>query len=56
MTEQHPLPKGTVKCPSHKKVQLHFEQVHGMRVIRDDLLHARCPECGVYYTVKPNGN
>lgn len=55
-TEQYPLKRGTVNCPAHKKVPLHFEQIHGMRIIRDGHLHARCPECQVYYLVVPNGS
>lgn len=54
-TEQYPLKKGTLKCPSDKAV-LHFEQIHGMRIIRDGHLQARCPECKVYYRVVPNGS
>lgn len=55
-TEQKPLKRGTVNCPQHKKVQLHFEQIHGMRIIRDGHLQARCPECHVHYLVMPSGS
>lgn len=48
------LKRGTVHCPKHKKVRLHFEQVHGMRMIRDGVLHAHCPECKDDYKIIPD--
>jgi hypothetical protein len=53
MSELKHLARGTSVCPVHKTVQLHFEQIHGMRVIREGRLHAYCPECKTDYTVQP---
>lgn len=49
------LKKGTLKCPADKAL-LQFEQIHGMRMIKNGVLSARCPVCDTYYDVKPNGN
>lgn len=49
------LKRGTLKCPEDNTV-LHFEQIHGMRVIKDGVLSAHCPQCKKYYSVKPNGS
>lgn len=54
MSEQKTLKRGALYCPKHETVRLHFEQVHGMRVIRDGVLHAHCPECKSDYKVQPN--
>lgn len=53
MSEIKHLKRGTGFCPDHQMVRLHFEQVHGMRVIRNGVLHALCPKCKTNYTVEP---
>jgi len=37
-------PQGTVRCPECK-TNLEFETLHGIRIIRDGKIEARCPKC-----------
>lgn len=41
---------GTLRCP-HCGNSMHFEQMYGMRVIKDDLLSAYCPVDKTYFYV-----
>jgi hypothetical protein len=45
------LKKGTLKCP-HCKEPMHFEIIGSMRVVRNGLYEARCPNSRRYYNVK----
>lgn len=49
------LKKGTLHCPKDKTT-LHFENVHGMRVVKNGVLSAYCPKCEAYFDVTPDGN
>jgi len=45
------LPIGTLKCPNCKQ-KLWFNQIHGIRLIKNGLLDAHCPNCNTYHYVK----
>lgn len=45
------LKQGTLTCPCHKE-RLEFEQIHGMRLIQDNYLNARCAKTKTHFKVK----
>ena len=42
------LKKGTLRCPNCKET-LWFKQIHGMRLVENGLLEAKCPKEGKIY-------
>lgn len=42
------------KCPKCKE-PLHWEQMHGIRMIKNDFYSARCPKCRMDYKIKQKG-
>lgn len=44
------LKKGTVACPKCNE-RLHFEQIQGMRIVKDGYFSAYCPKDKSYYLV-----
>lgn len=45
------LPVGTLKCPTCKQ-PLEFKQIHGIRLVENGLLEARCQNDNKYFDVK----
>ena len=49
------LKRERLTCPICH-IHLYFEQIQGMRVIKDGKLNARCPKCKKYYSMPKKVN